>query len=354
MLHAPKLSKRSKPLHPRPPSKKPDECSGVLQQLVCVGRQSAHALPPLEQADSRGCLKCMQISTLVCASLVLAAMATSDSAASDQQVESFSQGAATFLPQAESPVLFEGRVVEVDSGRMACSVTNSRDFTYSVDTVLFGFAPPGRVKVAFPGCAKSQAPHAYTGAVLVLATFYGHDLWGSRRELVIPATRANLREAQSLLNADLRKRISQFMRHHGPPHNNRVLVFEGIVRDPVPHLQEPIVCKGQPLFAVNYDVEHVLRGEWTVKQMVVHFGACSNLPDPPIRAGQGMIVFAILSQLRSQVYGDLNLLFAPEQMVQVRAALGSREVSHSRSDKQVAGTLLFNRRLQSSALSNSR
>ena len=43
-------------------------------------------------------------------------------------------------------------------------------------------------------------------------------------------------------------------------------------------------------------------------------GACSNLPDPPIRAGQHMIVFAFVSQWQSQVYGDLNLLVAPEQM----------------------------------------
>jgi hypothetical protein len=84
------------------------------------------------------------------------------------------------------------------------------------------------------------------------------------------------------------------MRHHGLPHNNRVVVFEGTAREPVPHLQEAIVCKSQPLFPVDYDVEQVLHGEWTDKQMVVHFGACSNLPDPPMRAGQRMIVFAYL------------------------------------------------------------
>jgi hypothetical protein len=244
--------------------------------------------------------------------------------ASDQRVEGFSLAAATFLPQAESPVLFLGQIVEADSGRLACKVINSRDFTYSVSTVLFGFAPPGRVKVAYPGCAKSQAPHSYAGEVLVLATFYGHDLWGSRGELILPATRTNIREVQSLLSADLKRRISRYMHHHGHPHNNRVVVFEGVVRDPVPHLQEPIVCKTQPIFAVNYDVEQILHGEWTDKQMVVHFGACSNLPDPPIRAGQHMIVFAFVSQWQSQVYGELNLLVAPEQMAQVKAMLGSR------------------------------
>jgi hypothetical protein len=66
-------------------------------------RQSAHAMPPLEQTGWRGCLKCMRISTLLCASFVLVAMATYDSVASDQQVESFSQIAATFLPQVEVP-----------------------------------------------------------------------------------------------------------------------------------------------------------------------------------------------------------------------------------------------------------
>jgi len=35
-----------------------------------------------------------------------------------------------------------------------------------------------------------------------------------------------------------------------------------------------------------------------------------------------MIVFAYVSQWRSQVYGDLNLLFAPEQKAQVKGALG--------------------------------
>jgi hypothetical protein len=74
---------------------------------------------------------------------------------------------------------------------------------------------------------------------------------------------------------------------------------------------------------VNYYVEQILHGEWTDKQMVVHFGACSNLPDPPIRTGQHMIVFAFVSQWQSQVYGELNLLVAPEQMALVKATLGS-------------------------------
>jgi hypothetical protein len=53
-----------------------------------------------------------------------------------------------------------------------------------------------------------------------------------------------------------------------------VVVFEGTVRDPVPHLQEPIVCTVQPVFPVNSEVEQLLYGDWTDKEMVVNFGSC--------------------------------------------------------------------------------
>jgi hypothetical protein len=265
----------------------------------------------------------MRISALVCASFILVTIAACKAAASELPL-SFSQAAEAFLPQTESPLLFVAQIVEVNSGRIDCKVNPHREVTYSVSTVLFGFAPSGQVKVAYQGCAKADAPHSYTGDVLVLATFSRLEVGSSRKELAVPATPANLLKAQSLLNADLKKKISQYMRHHGPPHNNRVVVCEGTVRDPVPHPQEPIVCKSQPLFAINYDVEQVLHGDWADKKTVVHFGACSNLPDPPIHAGQHMIVLAYVSQWQSQVYGFLNLLFAPEQMPQVKAALGLR------------------------------
>jgi hypothetical protein len=266
----------------------------------------------------------MRISSLMCASFAWIAIAVGMAAASDQQVASFSQAAEVFLPQAQSPLLFVGRIAQVNSGRIDCSVNNYRDVTYSVSTVLFGFAPSGQVKVAYPGCTKSDVPHSYPGEVLVLATFNGPDLWGSRKELVLPVSPANLRKAQSLLNGNLSARIARYMRHHGPPHNNRVVVFEGAVRDSVPHNQQPVACKEQMLVPINYDVEQVLHGDWTDKQIVVHFGFCFNLPDPPIRTGQRMIVFAYVSRRESQVYGELNLLVAPDQMAQVKAALGLR------------------------------
>ena len=264
----------------------------------------------------------MRIRLLVCACCAGMAIAGHEAAASDERIADFLQAAQVALRQGGSPSLFVGRIAETDAGRLPCATPSGQTITYSVETVLFGFAPPNRVKVAYPKCGRFGSGFSSQDELLVLAVPSGKDSWTSQKELILPATPANLQKAQTFLNADLKNRISRYMRHHGRPyHNNRVVVFVGTAREPVPHLQEPIVCKVQPIFPINYDLEQVLHGEWTDKKIIVHFGACFNLPDPPIRAGQRMIVFATVSQSRSQVYGDLNLLFAPEQMAQVKAAL---------------------------------
>jgi len=265
----------------------------------------------------------MRISNLVFSWCALITIAGHAAAASDEPVASFLQTAQGLMQRGGSPALFVGRIAEVAPGRLPCGIPSHQSVTYSVKTVLFGFMPPDRVTVAYPKCDPLGTRFSSRADVLVLTVISGKDFWVSEKELMLAATAANLRQAQTVLNADLKNRISRYMRYHGPPgHNNRVVVFEGIVRDPVPHIQEPIVCKEQPIFPVNYDVEQVLRGDWTEKKIVAHFGACTNLPDPPIRAGQSMIVFAYVSPWRSQVYGDLDLLFAPEQMPQVKDALG--------------------------------
>ena len=268
-----------------------------------------------------GVLHNMRISALVWGCCVLIAISGHQAAGSDQRLASFLQTAPVVLRQGGSPVLFVGRIVKVNPDGLPCTIATRRSITYSVETVLFGFAP-SRVEVSYPKCGRLETQFSSQDDVLVLAMSSSENFWASQTELMLPATSADRQKAQALLNLDLKNRISRYMRHHGPPHNNRVVVIEGTVRAPIPHSQEPIICKGQPLFSINYDVEQVLRGDWTDKKMVVYFGVCSNPPDPPIRAGERMIVFAYVSQWRSQVYGDLNLLFAPEQMAQVKAALG--------------------------------
>ncbi len=204
------------------------------------------------------------------------------------------------------------------------AVPSGQSITYSVETVLFGFAPPARVKVVYPNCGRFGSRFSSQDELLVLAVPSGKDSWTSQKELMVPAIPANVQNAQTLLNVDLKNRISEFMRYHGPHQYERVVVFEGTVRNPITDWEKPIDCLKQASSPINYDVEQVLYGDWTEKQIVVNIGICGYLPGLPILQGKRMIVFAAVPQKQSRVYGNLDALFAPEQMAQVKAALGLR------------------------------
>ena len=123
----------------------------------------------------------MRISTLLRWSfvpVVLFAITICNAKASNRALASFSQAAEAFLPQAESPVLFVGQIVEADSARLACAVTNSREFTYSVSTVLFGFAPSRPSEGGISGlCESGRAAFLYGRCVGAR-----HVLWAGGRE----------------------------------------------------------------------------------------------------------------------------------------------------------------------------
>jgi hypothetical protein len=167
----------------------------------------------------------MRISTLVCACCILIAIAGHEAAASDQRIASFLQTAKVFMHQDGSPVLFVGRIVEVNPGGLPCATPSRQSITYSVETVLFGFAP-NRVTVSYPKCGRLGTQFSSQDDVLVFAMSSGENFFASQTELMLSAISANRQKAQTLLNVDLKNRISRYMRHHGPPHNNRVVVFE--------------------------------------------------------------------------------------------------------------------------------
>jgi hypothetical protein len=260
----------------------------------------------------------MRIFAFLCSAWALTAITGHEAAVSDQRVTIFLQTTQRIVQHASYPVLFVGRIVERDSGRLPCTAPSGQSITYSVETVLFGFAPPDRVKVAYPKCGRFSSQDE----LLVLAVPSGKDSWASQKELMVPAIPANLQKAQTLLNVDLKNRISEFMRYHGPHQYERVVVFEGTVRDPITDWEKPIDCLKQACSPMNYDVEQVLYGDWTEKQIVVNIGICGYLPGLPILAGRRMIVFAAVPQKQSRGYGSLDALFAPEQMAQVKAAVG--------------------------------
>jgi len=265
----------------------------------------------------------MRILTLSCAACTLIALVGYKAAASDQQVAVFLRTTQRIAQRTDYPVLFVGRIVEKAPGDLPCTTRVGQSATYSVETVLFGFAPPNQVKVTYPKCGLSVTRLPSHDDLLVLAVPSGKDTWTSQQELTIPHTPVNVQKAQALLNGELKNRISEFMRYHGAPHHDdRVVAFEGTVRSPITSWEKPIPCLAQTLVPIDYDVEQVLYGDWTEKRMVVNIGICGNVPGLPILAGKRMIVFAAVS--RSLTYGSLYVLIAPHEMAQVKAALGLR------------------------------
>jgi hypothetical protein len=247
----------------------------------------------------------------------LTAIAQCGATASAQPTTDAAQAARELLREGGFPVLFVGKVVDVDSSD--CSRTGYRNVRYSVGNVFFGFAPPDPVKVGYRSCKKPSTKYPPGTDLVVLANYDGQGFGLGREQLVWRPTQANIKRAQSLLNEDAKRRIERFMRHSGRRHNNQVVAFEGTLFELPPKLPEPTVCRILPTIRTKYDVQDVIHGELADKQIVVNFSFCGNLPDPPFRVGQRMIVLAISQE--SHVHGDLRLVFAPEQLGLVKSAL---------------------------------
>jgi hypothetical protein len=191
---------------------------------------------------------------------VLVAITACNASASEQPV-GYSQAADAFLPQTESPVLFVGQ------NRGSGFGTGGLQGDLLPEHYLFGEHRAVRVCSAQPSEGDISGMYEIRRAAFLQGRCVGvghvlsaGSLWQPERDSR-PGNRSELRRAQFLLNADLKKRISRYLRdHRSPRHYQRVLVFEGTVRDPVP---QPMPCKVQPLVPINYDVEQVVRGDWT-------------------------------------------------------------------------------------------
>ena len=99
-----------------------------------------------------GVFDSMRISSLGFWDCGLIAVAGHEGTVSDERVTMLLQTTQRIVQHANYPVLFVGRIVERDTGRLPCTVPSGQSITYPGETVLFGFAPPARVKVAYPKC----------------------------------------------------------------------------------------------------------------------------------------------------------------------------------------------------------
>jgi hypothetical protein len=235
---------------------------------------------------------------------------------------SFENSAKFFVNQWQGdpsyPLLFVGKAIRTDSANLPCTVQNSRQVTWLVSRVLEGFDPGNQIQLLYGGCGTPEPKFSSPTEMLVLSSV-GHG----QKELVVPATEDNIRQARRVLDTYLRERIKKFVgeRRGGQP--SGFFVFDGTLVDPGPKRDDSHFCfvKEMPTFSMGFNVEQVLSGEWDEKQASVRFNGCGLLD--PYRPGQRMVVFADVYGNSEPVELYARFLVPPNQMPQVRAALNA-------------------------------
>jgi hypothetical protein len=147
---------------------------------------------------------------------------------------SYSERVRLFLNATDSPVLFVGRILKVNSNPLPCTVASVRDTTWSVSKVLFGFDPGKHIDVGFPSCGAAEAQFSSQDEMLVLAYPGYQNLWTGMKQSVVPATDANLLLASKATDNYLRRSVRELVRpaRGRGGHSRPVLAFEGTVVAP--------------------------------------------------------------------------------------------------------------------------
>jgi hypothetical protein len=263
----------------------------------------------------------MRIPNRICATTIILTSFAVTSPASTSKAQTLTQRANTLFAQGGYPLLFVGRIAGASSESLPCTVQNQRPVVFHIGSVLSGFAPPTMLKVLYPSCGGLEPEFSARGDLLVLVVCNVNEVCSGLKQLTLSATPQNVNWAQSVIKADLRAKIARFLRSHGPPHDNSILIFEGIVVGPIPQAHGIIFCKELVNVPFHFEITRMLRGTWGDKRLDVGFGACGSIPGWPLRAGQSMIVFATVYKSPIEVSGDFNLLFPSTQFNEVRAAL---------------------------------
>lgn len=259
-------------------------------------------------------------------SLAVLGLATPGMGKTARQPASNSEKVRLFLDSTNSPVLFVGKIVWVNSGPMPCRIGGSRSTTWSVSKVLYGFDPGKKIDVLFWSCGVVEDQFKSQDEMLVIACPGYRNAWMGMPESVVPATDANIRAARKTMDDYLRRKVRELMRPRRDGPVRPVLVFEGVLTDLGPK-REPGPCPStvQASFAVTFEVGKILRGNWAERQVTVEFTGCGPLPDPPYRSGQRVLVFALRMEPEPPTFFRAGFLLPPEQMAEAMAALEAAE-----------------------------
>jgi hypothetical protein len=250
-----------------------------------------------------------------------------------RQPRTYSARVKQFLVGTNAPVLYVGKISSVNSGYLPCTVQAMRATTWLVDRALYGFDPGKKIDVLFGSCGLVEAPFKSQNEMLVIAYRGYGNVWIGMKESVVPATEDNIRIARKVMNDYLRSEVRDLVWPPGvrSPRPRPLLVFEGTLLDLGPKLNGTDTggCPSgvPPAFAVKFQIDQILRGDWTEKEVTVHFLGCGPLRSPPYQAGQRILVFAVRVEPAPPMAFRAGFMLPPEQLAQAEAALDAEAAS---------------------------
>jgi hypothetical protein len=234
-----------------------------------------------------------------------------------------------FLSQTDTAVLFVGRVRDVYTGNLPCTVANTRQVKWDVSRVLYGFDIGPQATVDFPSCGAVEAQFR-THSDMLVVIHSGYRSWAGMKDSVVPANEDNIRVASKLMDDYLRRRVRDIVKPARSPKERPVLAFGGTVLETGPQWDQSVGCPSSvpPAFPVKFLIDTPLHGSWTQKEVTVSFAGCGPTAYPPFRKDQKMVVLAEIIQSVPPpdiLRGELVLPVA--QSEQLRKALDSAVAS---------------------------
>jgi hypothetical protein len=229
------------------------------------------------------------IASLCIAVLVLSAGAQ----ATKRPPPTYAEQVNSFLSGSDSPVLLVGKIAWVERGYLPCTVMNLRTTEWTVTRVLYGFDPGKKIGVRFGSCGNVEAQYTSQDEMLVIARPGANGVWDGMRESVTQANDANVRAARKAMDDYLRHEIRRLTRPLRSGTERPILVFEGTILDPGPPVAFPCPHSVAPIFPVKFQIEQILRGTWSAKEVTVQFLGCGPPPNSPYRSGNRVLVLAL-------------------------------------------------------------
>jgi hypothetical protein len=247
---------------------------------------------------------------------------------------SYSKQVQFFLGDVQTPVLFIGKLLDVDTSILPCTIANTRGTKWSVSKVLYGFNPGSPVNIDFLSCGGLEPQYKTHDEMLVIAYPAGyHGIWMGMPQSVVSANNDNVRAAEKAMDDYLRSRIRLLIRPPRVQRSRPILVFTGTILDPGPQRgDEPCVSTVPPTFPMKFQIAQLIRGDKTEgdkteKEVTLQFPGCGVPQGSPFRAGEPVIAFALQVQPSPPNIFRMGFLLPLAQLAEAQKALQAVEAS---------------------------